>query len=343
MIYTVLDARKAIAKYVLGGRCYTDSSVISALNEAVEILLEEGDWKHTVQKIIMNCSSGCIALPRGVDTILKANYCKKPMNVWTSGWEFLSSGPGTMDFGNDTIYNDMADMGWHPTFYPLGGFSLKLMAFSTSSDYTSLALKIWGTGNAFNQDIIGTTPTSTNSGAGENLTIGQWVDGVDGAIDQTTMSTYQTANDYKSITRIEKPKTAGYITLIGVDSSNNIGFLGKYPPTETIPSYRRYRVTGRTQTTTTNEESPIAALVKMGFYTLEFDDDVVPVQHIPAIRQMVMAQQEKRDGDFSKGAALHGDAIRLLNVQLGNSVRNQAEFDVRIDGGYEFGSSPNMV
>ena len=127
--------------------------------------------------------------------------------------------------------------------------------------------------------------------------------------------------------------------IVGIDDSNNVGLLAKYLPNETTPSYRRYRVTGRAKDTT----SPIAALVKMGYYPLEFDEDVLSIQHLAAIRQMIQAQQEKRDGDFQKGVQLHADAIRLLNMQLGNSIRNTAEFDVRLEGGYEWGASSNIV
>ena len=337
MIYTLLDARKAVAKYVLGGRCFSDSSVLNAINESIEILIDEGDWKHTVQKIVMATTNKCIALPKGVETILKANYCRNPMNVWTHGWEFLSSGPGTLEYGGDNgIYNDMADMGWHPTFYPLGGLSLKLLALSTDASDVDLKIKIWGRAGILQEEVF---DNLSPDGRGESLGIIQWDGGVDGSLDKSVYSVSKTANDYRQITRIEKPVTNGYVTLVGIDDDDNIAFLAKYSPLETVPSYRRYRVTGMGKT----EASNIVMLVKMGYYPLVNDEDVLSIQHLPAIRQMIMAQQEKRDGEFQKGIALHADAVRLLHQQLGNAIRNTAEFDVRVEGGYEFGSTPNII
>ena len=245
MIYTLLDARKAVAQYVSGGRASTDSSVLTAVNEALEILIDEGDWKHTVLKLIIKVKNGCIALPRGAETILKANYCRTPMNVWTHGWEFLSSGPGSMDFGGDTNYKDVADLGWHPTFYPLGGLSLKLLALSTEAEDKSLSLQVWGRAGSLNEDVFDNVASATSGGSGETLAIDQWINGIDGDIDQTTSLVARSTPDYRGITRITKPITKGYITLLGIDSSNNVGFLAKYSPDETVPQYRRYRVTGR--------------------------------------------------------------------------------------------------
>ena len=81
-------------------------------------------------------------------------------------------------------------------------------------------MKIWGTGNAFNQDIIGTTPTSTNSGAGENLTIGQWVDGVDGAIDHIDVTAGGTGY-VNTNTGTAQAGAATTITLASTASATN--------------------------------------------------------------------------------------------------------------------------
>ena len=63
MVFTALDAKNFCAKYVADGRDPADPFVLQAINEVIQILVNEGDWKHLVQKMRIQINNDSISLP----------------------------------------------------------------------------------------------------------------------------------------------------------------------------------------------------------------------------------------------------------------------------------------
>ena len=50
----------------------------------------------------------------------------------------------------------------------------------------------------------------------------------------------------------------------------------------------------------------------MGFVDLVEDDDLVPIDSLPALKNMLIALKYENDGNINQAAAYEGNAVRLL-------------------------------
>ncbi len=322
MLHTKLDAANFCAKYVADGRAATDSLVTTTLDEAQMILINEGDWKSTVQKIRVRVNNNSFALPRNVETILKAYHADdhhlSPSRVWSMGYELLDGGPGVIGAGaNDHEWVDLIDLGdgW-PMMFPIGNTARPLVAFSTGDDDSGKTIRVRGRDGG-HAEISPDTP-------GEDLVIRRWKGGVEGTVDSGQIKA--TTNEFVEIDFIKKPVTTGYVSIFAYQSSDHaMWFLGKYHPNETQPSFRRYKLTGRTSVTT---EDCLTLLVKLRYVPLVDDTDVLIIQNLPALRLMCQSIHSRNMGDTGDALAKQGDAVRMLDQQLKSSHPETNEFDV---------------
>lgn len=340
------ELKNRIAPYVGSGRNAQDPQVLEYINRAVELLMEKGDWSHSVHRLKMQVANGHIALPYGYSTVLKHAHCESPMLQWSMGYEFLGSGPGAIDFGNDSgRVGDLVDADWHPTWHPLGNFPMKIAAFSLYPQDVGKVITIRCT------DSLGNTmgPPWFEAGSALQLPISSWgVSSTTGAPAEGVIdlpdARFSVETIY-SIWDVQKPETKGYITLVaGLPDENKFGFLAKWMPLETSPRYRRYRVTGyRHDHLVQGTEGTLLILAKREFNPLRYDDEVVPIQHTYAIQLMVESLHEMSRGDAQKAMLFEANAVRHLREQKGDLERNRNEFDViSTDGAYTWGSSLNL-
>jgi len=328
---TLEDARNFCAKFCKNGLLPESDEVIDVLNEATQILMQKGNWKHTVRKMRMCVSNFTFAVPRDVETILKVNFEEFPANVWSMGYEFMDSGPGTLLYGNDTPASDVVDLGdgW-PTFWPIGATARKIMAFSTEASDSGKQMRVQG----YDDMAMKINPTTP----GELLTINQWQGGVEGSLNHSLINGALSTNEFQEITSIIKPETAGYVTLYAYDpSSYNMWILGKYEPYETQPGYRRYRITATEYT----EAEAITALVKLRYIPMRSNYDFLPIQHLPALKLMCKALHQFDHGDPQKGLIYQAKAVQMLDEQLLNANPPSNEIDVDVDFG--FGDMEDMI
>jgi len=331
MLYTKLDAAEFCAKYIADGRSATDDLVTSTLDEAQMILINEGDWKNLIQKIVIKVNNNSFSLPRNVETVLKVyhadDYHLSPSRVWSMGYELLDGGPGPIGGANDHEWVDLIDLGdgW-PIMFPIGGTKRVLVAFSTHEDDQNQTMLIRGRDDK-HMDISPATP-------GEDLTIRQWKGGNEGRI--AADSVKPSINEFIEIDFIQKPVTKGYVSLFAYQPSDHaMWFLGKYHPKETQPSFRRYKLTGRSCVTT---EDSITLLVKLRHVPLIDDTDVLVIQNLPALRLMCQSIHIRNMGDTADALAKQGDAMRMLDQQLKSSHPENTEFDVTMST--SFGDLP---
>ena len=331
MMHTLLDARQFCAPFCKNGLLATDPDTIPVINEATQVLMQKGNWQNTLRKLRCCVSNFTVPMPNDVQTVLKVNFDEHPSNVWSMGYEFLDSGPGTLLYGNDTPASDMVDLGdgW-PTFWPIGPTSRKIMAFSTEAIDAGKQMRVQG----YDDMAMKINPTTP----GEMITIGQWVGGVEGALSDNVINYALSDNEFNDITSIIKPETAGYVTLYSYDEvSKNMWVLGKYEPYETQPGYRRYRITATEYT----ESEHLTALVKLRYMPARADTDLLLIQNLPALKLMCKALHQFDHGDPQKGLIYQAKAVQMLNEELTNANPPNNELDVDVDFG--FGDLPGMV
>lgn len=113
----------------------------------------------------------------------------------------------------------------------------------------------------------------------------------------------------KAILHIEKPPTAGYVSLYAFDygRSNDMTLIGQYHPSETNPKYRRIRL-GK-------QCSWVRIMYRVSAPTILTLDDYIPIEHSRAIIAAVHAV-DLEDKDFMEQAGKYwASAISHLKAQ----------------------------
>ena len=329
MNYTFLDMREYCKDHIENGVSASSTKAKDAINEAVEIIMNEGDFKYTRRLMKLGLCNRTVGCPEFVEAILAHTVDGNPAFSWSMGYEFMHSGPGLLTPGNDIPGHDLVDKGngW-ATFFPIGETKRVLLAFSNEEADKSLTIRIRGKGDLHN-DISPSTP-------GELIPINYWDGGVEG---QSTAGRFiPSQNEFLEISSIIKPVTAGYVTLYAYDPDTHaMWFLSKYAPHETQPGYRRYRI-GDTNYST-NE--CITALVKLRFSPMDHDTDVSPIQNRFALRMMCKSIHEFSYGEYKKASVYYAQALRSLDRELSNSEPNRNEYDFDLEG--SFGNIPGVL
>lgn len=113
----------------------------------------------------------------------------------------------------------------------------------------------------------------------------------------------------KSILHIEKPPTAGYVSLYAFDygRSNDMALIGQYHPAEVNPKYRRIRLGKKC--------SWVRIMYRVSAPTIQTMEDYIPIEHSRAIIAAVHAV-DLEDKDFMEQAQKYWQsAISHLKAQ----------------------------
>ena len=337
MIYTLNDGRNFCGTAVGAGSCDTDEQD-AAINRAQEHLLNKSDWKLTVRRIRIQVCNHWISLPREIEKIIAVTMDHVPVLAQSKYWEFLEGGPGRIDQYTDTNSKDLVDMGNYPCFADIDcDKTRKLVAFSTEEEDEELTFSIRGR-TAYNREIL------TNGIPGETLAINRWKDGVEGTFENISNATLSTTY-YRFIDSIVKPVTKGYVTLYAYDPDATVANedpmllqLGIYHPDETQPSYRRYRLINK------NDSSGdlVIALAKMAHVPLKRANDPLLIQNLEALKFMCQAQHKWDTESIAAGDPYEAKAIQSLEDQLNNYDQTQSEFTVE-GGVYALGDVKGVM
>lgn len=245
MLYTVAEAREEVYKQVDAGMGPATEEVLERINQSVRRLMEIAPSEFIISKLRLRIQNNTVILPRSARKLLSVTADGAPVHVWSRAYEYVDGGPGDLLYNGPTGYKDLVDMGdgW-ATWYeiPKDFAPLPVIALSTESDDVGGEMTVYGTDTAGEELFSDGTP-------GVTLPIERWNRGSEGDLAYSNMT--GSTVEFGSITRVVKPVTAGYITMLAYDTSN-YGFwtLAKYHPKETIPAFRRYKLSGVNPDTT---------------------------------------------------------------------------------------------
>lgn len=317
MILTLADARSVCARFVEAGSC--NNTVVDArINEALERLMDLQPWQCLRRMAKISVCNGCFPLAYNVEKIVWAAIGGIPSKIFGQPYQFLSSGPGDLDYrASGSGFLDLLDMGDHwctmydvPRFYEdstgtkVAYTGLRLAAFSTEAADTTLKMTVEG----FNDTAEEIFDDSGNRG--EELTIQRWDDGVEGVLrGKWGTSLALTTNYFADVRLVRKAETAGYVTLYAVDDTNHYyHVLAKYHPKQTLPQFRRYRITNKT----IGERADVLALVQLRHVPLVASTDILPVTSLQSVKLMVMALREENAGNLQGAVAYMAQAQAVL-------------------------------
>lgn len=298
---------------------------VAYVNEAVERLMDRGDWWATVVPINICVKRGCVVLPRYVASIREMKSCGGYVPVRNEWYEFT-----THDWYN-SLLNEYWGWGWCqqnmvgkgivPTHNTIMGLARKVRAYAQCNADYGKTVTIFGLDNN-QQPLMHRDET------------GAWRDG----IILTLQAPYAESEGYvSSIDRVLKDQTEKPITLYAWNTTDSVlEDLAVYEPSETNPAFRRYEF--RTWTYRDNDGNeryrPVCALVKLQFVPAQYDTDIVAISNIAALKFMVAAIRAEEGNDFNTAESNSAKAIQALNFQLRNySPGDQATINFQLAGG----------
>jgi len=275
--------RAALSETIFGDQ--NDARFLNVCNDAVARIYDAGKWEGLVGVVeFENPIAGFITLPRRYSAILGAQLAGKPRSTFTRYFEYSQSGPG--DLALEQGLKFVVDQGPTPVYEVFTGPSVLTM---TAPADTAITLRVFGL------DENGKEIFDTLGAPGIDLAHG-----------------VATSQSFSEITAVTKPATVGFVTLsAGSDT------LSVYEPSETNPSYRRYKVG-------TENDRTFRCLCKRRFVPFVNDSDLVFPGNLGALKMALLASSAENASLTSKAQECWDLCYKLLDLEKG-AARGNAE------------------
>lgn len=271
------------------GAC-DDVKLFRWLGDSVSLIANKGDfegWKGWIDICSADCAGSCVTLPREVETVLAVNMGGKPALGFGTLFNFHLNGPGDCKCCCDWSWQDQGQ--WHSTYRDLICPS-KLVAYLQTPEDNEKELIIFGF------DSNGNVLRREEGGVWRNGYRVPTIFGV--AVPDAG------APLIARITGVFKAPTVGSIRLSTIDDSGTTGvLLGVYEPDETLPQYRRIKL---------SQPSPwVRIAYRKSNPTFHSRYDHVPLKSRVALLLAVQARKHYSSEKIAEAHAYEADAARL--------------------------------
>lgn len=309
------QAKAEIARICgVSGMAVTDPRVLVRTNQAIQELMNEGEFPNIVDRWHITAANGHIVLPSFLDRLMQINIKGVPQTISSPWYQFCAYGPGTpqdnpqMEFNRWWVDERMiVDWGEYPvqTRLPETGGPWALRVYTPESELVD--------GTAVSCTLQGT------DGGGMVIRMqdgsGAWSTGEDVTLD--SMVPYvETTRQFQTITSFTKPKTNGPIRLTAWDGTTETE-LATYLYSDTTPTYHHYFSQWLATLTALDSgmNKVVRARCRKRYVPVAEDNDLLLISNLPALKEIVIAQW-KRDADNLQSYAAHKQtAIQLMNKE----------------------------
>lgn len=272
------------------GTC-DETSLYRGITDAVEMLANKGDWSPLMATLDI-CSQGqCISLPSEVDTPLAITLDGVPALARDELYRFHLNGPGEQcgyvgwAWETSGVFPTMRDL-VNPT---------RIVAILERAADNNAELWVYGFDRYGNPIRTETSP-------------GVFVDGYQVPTVYGWPTIDATAPEFMRITGVRKAVTQGRIRLATVNWSEVTGegiLLGDYLPNETVPAYRRIRLS--------RETDWARVFFRRRTFKLRTQTDFIPLHNRMAIVLAMRAVKAYRNtASLSEAMTLEATAVRML-------------------------------
>lgn len=322
---TLADVREFIKPFVDNGSCSLPL-IDLRIAEIEERLWPEADWRLAHYRVRVLIRNQEFSLPVNVLKICAVNIDGAAATIGSRALEFSSAYAGDIDLVQQSSRN-VVDNGESPTQYDIPVLrstdeawseGLRLCAFSTHVDDTAGFVTVRGYGP--HNDEVYTTQDGVYS-PGERLPINRWHFGVEGQINDMATKSVGSC-DFRSISRVYKSVTKAPVTFCAFSPTTGaVYFLSKMEPDVTIPSYRRYRLTGlaaprvESDHSITKDCATALMLVKVGWKRAVRETDIMYIQNTAAFKFGAQAITFENAGQYDSSIAAWTLAIKTLKTQ----------------------------
>lgn len=276
------------AKRVLG-QC-SNESIISKLSDATEILANKSNFDPLLGMVDIATGDGkYVTLPRLVETVLALNISGIPSFPRDRWAEFHLNGLGSDCRDSCDFYWD--DKGDYPLFRD-PTVPVRLVATVTAA--ADLTKEIW----VFGYDRDGRWVYSQDGS-------GNTVEGYKLSVFNGAVTVPPSAPLFSRVTAVRKDETSGFVAIYGyADGSPSGTLLGYYEPFETLPQYRRIRL------------SKNACWVRVQFrrkvFRLRTETDLIPLHSKVALMLMLKSLQKLDTDRIEEADAYERKAVQYL-------------------------------
>jgi hypothetical protein len=266
-----------------------DPDFLASLNRVCANLFDRGVWVGLTPIVDIAVEDGHIVLPRFCLSVLGAQFDGIPVPTEGRYYEFTSDGPGQVEA--ESGLSNIIDVGETPLEREL----LEDSVVTVQTVGSDRSVRLFG----FDADGLEVHTA-----------------GVDGIVVAGTTVGVASSTVFSSITGVQiLTGTASVKLKVGSR------ILASYRATETIPLYRRYKVSAP------NVEA-VRALCKRKFVPLAAETDFVYPANLAAIKQGLLAEIWENQNDFKNSETYWGLAEASLNRQV-RSQRGGAKIRVK--------------
>jgi hypothetical protein len=310
MALTLSQARTKLYKYV---SATLDAGVVTdRINSALERIYNSGKWKGLMATVSFNNVLNSnwfpdeavqyLTLPRQFQSISGIQFGAPglpaiPRQVFPRWQEYIAGGNGQLSQGTSMqMAVDMGD-GFAVHTDPTQPFFIRFE--TTDSGDTSASIKVMGVDSDGN-DVF---------------------DGNGNSYISVPVNTTLSSITWGKITEIHKPITEGGINFYAVNPNDTTqkSLIADYEATETIPSYKRYKLGA------SEFASRVNCLCKRRYVELVngADDEttIVPTNE-GALKLTLMSLQYEDKNDMERAEEYFNKAIQLLNAELKEDMGN---------------------
>lgn len=296
MIITLKQARDVLAEYAgKKGKCASSEDVRLFVMEVVQRLLHKGA-NGNLRKWCFCLCNGCFTAPMDLEIPLRVKIDGYPNQVWSKWYEFYdlhSADACDKNFKSGII--EQVDS--YATVYDLPKPGARVAPIPLTEESEDAYIIVQGT------DING-REVFTNCN-------GQQIHGEKLKISRSEPVFSKTV--FTNISAVEKSRTCNHVRLYWQTHSEDRilarGLLSEYRPTETNPSYRRFKVPGARCDCCVKVE----VIGRIRLLDSYHDNDILPVTSIGALRSMGMLIQSERTNSMNEANFHRSRVGEILN------------------------------
>lgn len=325
MIITLGRARNAVAKFAgKAGKCSDSDDVREFVYTIVQRLLQKGSH-GSIGKWTFQLCNGCFTAPNDLEVPLKVKINDSSEPVWSHWYEFsdVQSRDVTCDDFKPGLFEEV---GIFHTVHDLPSPGARVAAIPRCPESDDATVTIQGL-DLQGQDVF--TKYKGVQVHGETIKISK-------------SKPVFTKTVFSRITGIEKSKTTDYVRLYwqtvdpALKKILDRGLLAEYRPTETNPSYRRFRVPSASKDCCVK----ITVLGRIKLQDYYHDNDILPVSNINALERMAQAIQAELNEKLQV-AQYHEKAVDRL-IEEENTYYRTGQDPLDFDYGRSPGSNRNL-
>lgn len=320
MIITLGQARKAVGEYAgKSGKCPESEDVRLFVMEIVQRLLHRGAHGNLRKWVFCLCNS-CFTAPPDMEVPIKVKIDGFPEKVWSKWYEFYdvhSADLCSTDFQSGIV----EEVNPYYTVYDIPTSGARVAAVPLDAEAESAYITIQGL------DASGREVFTTCDGCrihGEKLKISR----ENPVFSRTT---------FTKITGIEKSLTCNYVRLywqeIIAGEITARGLLSEYKPTDTYPSFRRFRVPQA------NSDCCVKATILGRIRDLDYrhDNDILPITSFAALRRMGQLMHAEQNEKIDVAQYYENGIDKSINDENEYYKAGQDPFD------FFFETSPGAI